>query len=1647
MRVFIGILIFFILLILFIRSPWGQNIIIQQAVSYVSGKTGTKVEIGKLYLTFSGNIYLEGLYLEDTKGDTLVYSGTLEASVPFLPIIRGKGIAVDRVDWSGLRANIIREDSLSGFNYGFLIDAFAPEETTTAEEKSTEAVSLRIGRVNMTDFRIVFRDDVAGMDAQLLLGELDVEVKELDLETMRFHITRARLAHTSVRYLQTIAAAATETDEEALLPYLIIDELRLDTVWADYRSAPDGIAADLHIQSFLLELPKADMVNKDIEINRLELYDSRFLVEMTTLAPVEAMEEEVAEIPQEFTFPDWSVVVNSVSLKNNDIGYFVDGGKPEPGVFNPSALDIRSLQLLAEGFSMKDQAVQLQLESLQLTEASGIAVKSFGLGLHFDQRQLSFSDIGIHINDNVLQGNIFLEYPSLNDLLQKPETVSVVAFFPGFRVSLEDAFLFVPELRENEYVSLLSQNNINGNLRIQGSLSNLKIPEAAVRWGETSVVTQGSVTQLLNMKEAIFDFPELVFRTSRKDILLFINEEEMGISIPEEVVLHANFSGKLNDLSAAALLETTEGTIALEGGFSDKETLAFHSDIKVKDLAVGKILRNEQLGVLDFSMKASGSGSDLNHLDAELDARIERFSFNGYAIHDLQIIGELRKGQGMVTTAYKDDNIDIDLNTFVALDSVASHIIADLDMRGINLQAVGLTDEDIRSAFKLHVDFKGNAESFVFSSRISDGLARKDNQTYLLGDFDIQAFVDKDTTSVDVVSKMLRAQLLANAHPKEFAGAIQHHFRQHFSDTLLVRKDTLTNPLELKLQLQIAETPLLSEVFLAGVERMDTINMRMDFNEKQEKLLIDMQLPHINYNGSILDSLSFQVNSTRNLLDFDLGFKSLDAGPLAVKETMLKGNLKEKVLSLGFSSFHNGERIVNVYSGLAFSGDTLRFHLEPKDLILNGKPWSIPGQNNIVYTQKHLDFNDFKLSSGDRILEISNKNPRIEKDHIEIIFQDFRLSDLLSYLNPEKALARGQLDGDLVVEDPFGSLGILAALQISELEALEIPLGNLSLEARAVDTKNYDFDLALNGGDIDLGLNGGYSADETAPVFHLDLDLNELKLKAIEKLSNGEMENTEGSIAGHFKVSGTTADPRYNGNLDFRDVAFRVKKLNAQFKISGQSIAMDNKGIYLDKFDIRDEKDNTFIVDGSILTGSFTNPDFDLKINAKNFSVLNSTEEDNDLFYGTASFDVDAALTGNLNLPKLKMRLELHPSTNVTYVMAESDVQVEERDGVVLFVNRANPDDILTRTKEEAYVVSGVDVEALISIKQDATFNVIINKQTGDNLKISGEGDLNLDVDPNGRMNLAGRYEMKKGHFEMNLYNLVKRRFEVAEGSSVTWSGDPMDASLDIRAIYKVETSASALMAAQTSGMDASEVGRFRQRLPFLVYLNVGGEIMQPELSFNIDMPEEERGAIGGQVYSRVRQVDQQEDERNRQVFSLLVLNRFFPDSGSDGSGGGAMALARDNLNQALSDQLNTLSDQLLGKTGVELDFGLNSYTDYQGSAPQDRTQLDITAQKKLFDDRLILSVGSEVDIEGSSPNGESTPVIGNVAIEYLLTEDGRYRLKGFRKNQYENVIDGQIFVNGIALIFSKEFNKYSELWKKEIAEEQEKKEEENESK
>jgi hypothetical protein len=750
-------------------------------------------------------------------------------------------------------------------------------------------------------------------------------------------------------------------------------------------------------------------------------------------------------------------------------------------------------------------------------------------------------------------------------------------------------------------------------------------------------------------------------------------------------------------------------------------------------------------------------------------------------------------------------------------------------------------------------------------------------------------------------------------------------------------------------------------------------------------------------------------------------------------ETRILGTFFDGLLDVGLRSSKEGETMLQMRTEVRSQNDSLTITFDPDTLILNGEIWNIPDDHRITYAPGFLEFENFDISQDDhRLLITSSLEEEGGKEHLGIIFDNFRLITFTSFLNPDNPLGSGIMNGKFVVENPFGATGLVADLGINDLKVLDIPLGTLSLEANAETLGQYNFELSLKEGYLDTDLYGSFISGAEGAELDFNLDLNSLQMSLIEAVSDSALINTEGFITGNAKLRGTTVEPLYEGDFTFKDAGFLVSQLNTRFLLADETISFDESGLVLDQFVVRDADGNEFNIDGNIDTEDFTNLGLNLELNATDFQVLNSTSEDNDLFYGQASIDLDMAITGTANLPVIKTTLRLKDESDVTFIVPEDQLDVVERTGVVLFVDQENPNDILEKRQTEIDTegITGYDVNAILEIDPGAVFHVVIDQRSGDNLSLQGEANLNIIMEPNGRISLTGEYEVVKGHYELTLFGLVNRRFELAEGSTITWRGDPMDAALDMRAIYEVKTSVTDLMQTQISGSQES-MSQYRQALPFLVYLNVDGELLNPVISFGLDMPERSRGALGGNVYSTVLTINDQEDELNRQVFSLLVLNQFYPVGGDDGASGGTVSLARSSVSQVLSNQLNNFSDRLFGDSGFSVDFGVDSYTDYQTGAAANRTDLNIAAQQRLFDDRLVVQVGSQVNVEGGDENvSQENALFGDVSIEYLLNEIGRWRLKAFRKNQFESVIDGQLIITGLALIFNREFNEFSELWK-----------------
>jgi hypothetical protein len=1625
------LLMLFITLVLVVRSEWGQNLIVNKVVNYVSNKTNTKVEIEKLFITFDGDIQLNGLYLEDKKGDTLVYSKSLEAGIPLWEAINGD-IGIDNVDWEGLRANIIRKDSINGFNYEFLVNAFTPKDTTTtATDKDAQLPNISIGTVNFKDFNLKFIDEVSGINSKVKLGEFNLDMNEFDLNQMRFEIDDVALKNTKVTFLQTKSVPETEDVNETPKPYISIGKLSLEDVEGTFESVPNKLFADANIGELILKLDEADLLKNTVNVPQFSLNSSTLLFKMED-TPEDADKVSKPIKSQPFEWPIWTVNVDEIEMQDNNISYFINNAVSNRGVFNPDAIVINEFNFKAEDLQLKDKTIQASIAQLQFNEASGIQLKETNLNLTVTDTEASVTDLKVKVNNNYLRGRLKFDYNSLASAIDAPENATLNLDIPNFLVNVNDVFLFQPDLRQNEYLRTLSTKELTGTLKMYGLLSDVNIPNARIDWGNTTNITvKGRIQNATDVDNLQLNIPSYTINSTKTDLSQFVIEDSLGVSIPKNIKIKGNLRGKLDDITTDSRIATTDGDVIIKGSFKNTKTIAFDAFIETDSLRLGKILKNDQLSTLNLTLKANGSGSTVNTLNANVKANIRDFKYANYIYDTIALQGELKDGQGPINLDYKDENLNMKLKSIVTLDSVSPNIDATLDIIGADLQALGITKRNIKTAFQFNVNFEGNAETFDARTTIHDAVSVYDNQTYLIGELTANTFVRPDTTYLKVDNRMLNLELESNANPTQTTTAITEHINSYLSKQEL--PDSLRF-VKLKLKSKITDAPVLKDVFLADLRQLDTVNIDVDFSAEKRNLVAKVEAPFINYADNELDSLAFNLNSSRDSLTFNFGLKSLKAGPIDIKRTEVLGEVSNDSLKLDFLAFNNTEKLIHIKPEFFRQGDSLSLHINPSDLTLNAKPWSIPSNNRLKYIDNVLDIDDFTLSREGQSVTISNKKPNVAKDHLGIDFKGFKLSSILSYLNPDEVLAKGELNGEVVLEEPFGQSGLLADLSIQRFRVMDVDLSTLTLKANSSGGDTYNLNMLVNGGAVDLQLKGDYLAKATGAELDLNLDINEFKMEALEGFSQEQIKNASGSFKGNIAVSGTTTVPQYKGDLNFNDAKFNVAQLNAGFQLGNETLRLDNAGLYFNNFKIADENNNTFVVDGDVLTESFINPAFNLSFKAKDFRVLNSTKEDNDLYYGTAIFDLDATLSGDLELPRLDATLNIGSETNVTYVLPPSQVAVESRDGVVIFVNKDNPDSILTQTKEEeSAIISGFDIKTTIKVGKEAVVNVIIEEQTGDNLRIQGDADLKFNIYPNGRTTLTGRYTVNDGHYELSLYNLVKRRFELRKGSTITWAGDPLDATLDASAIYRVKTSASALMASTTSGADISTKQRFRQELPFLVYLNVDGQLDEPKLTFDINLPEDEQGAIGGQVYGRLQQLNQQENELNKQVFSLLVLNRFFPDTGSDGSGGGTASIARDNINQALSDQLNVYADKLLGNTGVELDFGLDSYTDYQGNSPTERTTLDVAAQKKFLDDRLVVRVGSEVDVQGSSStqgDGSTTPLVGNVSIEYLLTENGKYRLKGFRRNQFDNVIDGQLIVSGLAIIFTQEFNKFDELFR-----------------
>jgi hypothetical protein len=393
-------------------------------------------------------------------------------------------------------------------------------------------------------------------------------------------------------------------------------------------------------------------------------------------------------------------------------------------------------------------------------------------------------------------------------------------------------------------------------------------------------------------------------------------------------------------------------------------------------------------------------------------------------------------------------------------------------------------------------------------------------------------------------------------------------------------------------------------------------------------------------------------------------------------------------------------------------------------------------------------------------------------------------------------------------------------------------------------------------------------------------------------------------------------------------------------------------------------------------------------------------------------------------------------------VIPQKEPGVEEREGVVEFIDLGSPElDTLFREYDSLNYSQflGMDIAANIEIEKEAVINLVIDVANGDLVNLQGEGVLTAAIDPSGKITLTGNYILDRGSYQLSM-NFLRRKFEIQRGSSIVWLGEPTRAQLDVTGVYVANTAPIDLVEDQLGASTAAlRNSYFLQRLPFEVHLRLTGEMMQPVIAFDIILPPEGNynvdPAVLDLVNIRLDQLRQEPGEVNKQVFALLLLNRFVGEnpfqSSSDGLSAGS--IARQSVSRLLTEQLNDLAAGLID--GVDINFDVTSYDDYTTGDRRSRTDLNVSLSKQLLNDRLTVSVGSNFELEGpQSSNQRSSNLIGDISLNYKLSQDGRYMLRAYRKNLYEGVIEGYVIETGLGFSINVDFNHLNELFNRKKA-------------
>ncbi|HUS03198.1 MAG TPA: translocation/assembly module TamB domain-containing protein, partial [Chitinophagaceae bacterium] len=827
--------------------------------------------------------------------------------------------------------------------------------------------------------------------------------------------------------------------------------------------------------------------------------------------------------------------------------------------------------------------------------------------------------------------------------------------------------------------------------------------------------------------------------------------------------------------------------------------------------------------------------------------------------------------------------------------------------------------------------------------------------------------------------------------------------------------------------------------FVPELKKMDSINLSASFST-QTGMNANVSSPVIVYGTNQVNDLKLNAVTKNNQIEYSTGFSQFKSGTFAMYATTLNGTISNNLINFSLHikdpKFRDKYKVSGTLSQPSLNNYS--FQLKPDSLMLNYEPWTINTDNAIQLLNGDLVANNFTLNKGGQQLTLNSLGSGSNRP-LSIDFKNFDIATLTAFVQTDSLLINGSVNGNILVKNYKTQPVFTSDLTINNLSIYKDTLGNVTAQVYNSAPNVFNANMVLTGRGNDVKASGVYHVKPgNNSSFDFNMDIASLQMKALEGPSMGAISNASGRLRGNVSLKGTVDDPLLRGTINFDSTAFNLTALNSYFKINNESLTIDNNGFAFDTFIVQDSTNNNLVIDGRVNTVDFRNYAFNLKVNADNFQVINTTKKKGSIYWGKMVVTTALNIRGTNDEPVVDGSLTVNDLTNFTIVMPQAEPGYVEREGIVRFVDLdATPEDSLFMLPYDSLNVSrlvGFDISTNITIDRNAQFTLIVDAANGDFINMKGEGLLSAGIDPSGKITLVGSYSLDEGAYELS-FNFLRRRFDIQKGSRILWTGEPTNADIDVSAVYIANASPLDLVTNQITTTDVQVRNTYRQKLPFEVWLKLKGELLRPTVTFDIRLPEDKTYIVSKDIISasqnKLLQIREEPGEINKQVFALLLLGRFLSDNPFDNSNGGLdpAEFARESVSKLLTEQLNNLAGSIIA--GVDINFNLTTQADYTTGEKVNRTDLTVGLSKRLLNDRLTVTVGNNFELAGPrQANGKSasSTVIGDVALDYNVSRDGRYIIRVYRKNQYEGVLEGYIIETGLGFIINADYDHFKEL-------------------